>query len=212
VARAVGRLVALVALGFGAGFLIGLVSEEPELLIGHLRGQSESVDLAEVETDPGSNTGPDAGSDAAPDAGPVPMAALRPARPPVEGLVERAEATAPPAASPPEVSAAAPSAPSTPPRADEPAPAATPVRAPAPAWAIQVGAFADEKAARGLAEDLGRKGYPVEMIPSSSSGGRWRVRVQPVAGEKHARQMADRLKREERLPTWVLPVEARPGS
>ena len=46
VLRAAGRLVLLVGLGFGVGLLIGVISEEPELLVGHLRGESESVSLA----------------------------------------------------------------------------------------------------------------------------------------------------------------------
>ena len=49
VLRAAGRLVLLVGLGFGAGVLIGVVSEEPRLLVGHLRGEGESVSLAIVQ-------------------------------------------------------------------------------------------------------------------------------------------------------------------
>ena len=39
IVRAVVRLVLLVAVGFGVGLVFGLVTEEPELLAGHLRGR-----------------------------------------------------------------------------------------------------------------------------------------------------------------------------
>ena len=45
VARAAVRLALLIGLGFGAGLLIGVISEEPALLLGHLRGEGESVPL-----------------------------------------------------------------------------------------------------------------------------------------------------------------------
>ncbi|MGY8736190.1 MAG: hypothetical protein ACKVIW_01575, partial [bacterium] len=45
VLRAVGRLILLVAIGFGVGLLFGVVTEEPELLAAHLRGDGESVGL-----------------------------------------------------------------------------------------------------------------------------------------------------------------------
>ena len=65
VLRAAGRLVLLVALGFGAGVLIGVIFEEPELLVGHLRGEGESVSLAivqpESETDEGDAQSADPG-------------------------------------------------------------------------------------------------------------------------------------------------------
>jgi cell division septation protein DedD len=34
---------------------------------------------------------------------------------------------------------------------------------------------------------------------------RWRVRVGPIAGRQEAEELALRLKRQDRLPTWVLP-------
>jgi len=77
-------------------------------------------------------------------------------------------------------------------------------------WSIQVGAFSDEGAADRLAEGL-RARYPVEVLPASGEGGRWRVRVQPIRGETRAREMAEALKRDERLPTWVTPMEDRVG-
>ena len=38
----------MVALGFGIGLVFGLVTEEPELLGAHLRGESESIQLVEA--------------------------------------------------------------------------------------------------------------------------------------------------------------------
>ena len=77
-------------------------------------------------------------------------------------------------------------------------------------WAIQVGAFSERRAARRLAEAL-RDEYPVEVLPARREGGRWRVRVQPIESEARARSLAETLKREEILPTWVTPMEGRAG-
>ena len=57
VVRALGRLVALVGVGFALGLTFGLVTEEPELLARHLRGESESVDLEVAQFDPGKGAG-----------------------------------------------------------------------------------------------------------------------------------------------------------
>ena len=72
-------------------------------------------------------------------------------------------------------------------------------------WAIQVGSFTEKRAAQRLAETLAG-GYAVEVLPAKRDGGRWRVRVQPIATEDRARATAERLKREEGLPTWVTPM------
>ncbi|MEZ4291513.1 MAG: SPOR domain-containing protein [Myxococcota bacterium] len=74
------------------------------------------------------------------------------------------------------------------------------------------GRLLDEAVARKLVDGLRGKGFPTELVPAEGRKERWRVRVQPVAGEREARAMAERLKRDERLPTWVLPLEARSGS
>jgi cell division septation protein DedD len=101
--------------------------------------------------------------------------------------------------------------PPTPPRA-----AALPPVAAAPAattdgasFAIQVGAFADERAASGLAKDLQAKGYAAELVAASGGSSRWRVRVQPIRSRTEAESVASRLKRVEGLPTWVMPMEGR---
>ncbi len=101
--------------------------------------------------------------------------------------------------------AAAPAAPArmTTPRRPEVSDRATAERR----WSIQVGAFGDAAAAERLADGL-RNRYPVAVLPARETGGRWRVRIQPIAGEDEARTMADRLKRDEHLPTWVTPMES----
>ncbi|MGY8736313.1 MAG: SPOR domain-containing protein, partial [bacterium] len=78
-------------------------------------------------------------------------------------------------------------------------------------WSIQVGAFSEEASASRLAEGL-RARYPVAILPGRKDGERWRVRIQPIEDEDRARAMADRLKRDEHLPTWVTPMEGRAGS
>jgi len=89
---------------------------------------------------------------------------------------------------------------------------AVPVAAPeAGSWAIQVGAFSDSRSASGLVARLQAKGYPVELIPASEASTRWRVRVQPVESKTRAQDLAERLKREERLPTWLISLEADAG-
>ena len=222
VVRALLRLLVLVALGFGLGLLFGVVTEEPELLAGHLAGESESVSLEdmgagrvggaralEVESaeSPGKTAEQTSGSeqrvaDAA-------ARAVKPAGRPVSFADESAGSIALPRVA---------AAPSVRDRTAEPAvpvtrAIATPDSAMRPAedrWSIQVGAFSDEGAADRLAEGL-RQRYPVTVLPASATGGRWRVRVQPIRGEALARQMAEDLKRDERLPTWVTPLEERAG-
>lgn len=215
--RPLARLVLLVGLGFGAGLLIGVVAEEPELLLGHLRGEGESVALAPGQSaDPSPTVGETDTNAALPSefAG-IADSAVTPERD------ERAPGSSGEAASgartramrvAEEGSAGA----GLPGVAAAPRPADTlPSRveaATADRWAIQVGAFSDESAANVLAEGLVEKGYPTELVRAPGDDRRWRVRVQPVAGERRARGLADRLKREEQLPTWVIPMEAGSGS
>ena len=195
IVRSAGRLVLLVGLGFGAGLVIGVLSEEPTLLAGHLRGESESVGLeARARPEPTEETSEVAG-------GPVQARrlALLEGRP--SGATEEGPA--------PEVAAAPRDEPERLPTAARAADAAVPG---AGRWAIQVGAFSDSKSATGLATGLRSKGYPVELIPATEDSRRWRVRVQPVEGRARAEGLADRLKREERLPTWLISLEADAGS
>jgi cell division septation protein DedD len=111
------------------------------------------------------------------------------------------EAALPAVAAPPAPEAVAP--PPAPGPARQPAPPAAP--APKGRFAVQVGAFAESQGAERLAEDLRAKGFPVYVSPGAAAGGpRWRVRVGPHATREQAERAADRLERQEKLPTWVL--------
>jgi cell division septation protein DedD len=187
VVRALGRLSLLIGFGFAAGLTIGVLSEEPELLAGHLRGEGEAIVLAPTE-------GPIAESDAA--AGKVLS----------EQVVEQVAA---------EREAVMETRPEEVPRENLPVVAARPVTPRADSnqdrfWAIQVGAFADEASAARLADGLVAKGYPTELLAAGGESKRWRVRVQPLSDEEKAKEIAIKLKRVEHLPTWVIPVEGRP--
>ena len=70
-------------------------------------------------------------------------------------------------------------------------------------FSIQVGAFGNSVRADDLAEQLGSAGYPVQILEPDDDD-RWRVRVGPIEGRDEAEALALRLKREDRLPTWVL--------
>jgi len=181
------RLLVLVAIGFSVGLLFGVVTEEPELLAGHLRGESQSVALDVTPDRSVLETRQTVSADELPAvASPrsVPQASPSVAVAPAVGSAGRATAVS-----------------------DS---VMQVTRAPS-GWSIQVGAFSQQAAATRLAEGL-RARYPVEVLPASGKAGRWRVRVQPIRSEARARQMAERLKRDERLPTWVTPMEGRSGS
>jgi cell division septation protein DedD len=150
----------LVAAGFAFGLVVGIVSEEPELVVGHLAGRSEEVAWGAGEPESG----------------------------------EQGEAA------PGEPGPAVPGE-----RAGQPA-VSSPPPFDGPAFAVQVGAFSQSRAARRLMGGLEEKGFPVYLVPSPASGDdRWRVRVGPVETRGEAERLAQRLEREESLPTWVLP-------
>jgi cell division septation protein DedD len=180
----VGRLLAFIATGFAIGLVIGVVSEEPELLAGHLRGDTETIEL-----DAALAANPDEDAPAAPGA-----------------LAERGEAE--PSAAEIAIPFEAESRGGPPDVAAGPFTAAS---AQSGDWAIQVGAFGDEPSAAKLADRLETKGYPIEVLPAGADSNRWRVRVQPIAGETAARTIAERVEREERLPTWVIRLEGHSG-
>lgn len=184
VVRALARLVLLVGIGFAAGLAIGVLSQEPELLAGHLRGDGESIALTSPALDENDVSEEPATSE----------------REVVRAEVEREavmkSAAEEPRTEPLPIVAARPPASSADPQAFR-------------GWAIQVGAFSDEAAAKGLARALDAKGYPTELLEASEDAQRWRVRIQPIRGEAKARELAAKLKRVERLPTWVIPMEDR---
>ena len=93
----------------------------------------------------------------------------------------------------------------------EPARSAPPPVAAAPAGklAVQVGAFESSEAAERLAKSLEGKGFPVYVSPGTKAGNaRWRVRVGPLATREEAEATAERLKKSQKLPTWILNEDA----
>jgi len=224
VVRAVGRLGLLVGLGFLSGLLIGVLSEEPELVVGHLRGESESVVL--LPTD-GKATEGSALATGAENGGR--LAGNAPAEP-RSGLAKGDSEAVPKAASAVEAEERASAArlallevrereAAMRARPEERPTAGLPVVSAAKTdasdanreWAIQVGAFTDEKAAQRLLDTLRDRGYPTKLLTEKGGAQRWRVRVQPVLGKDRATAMSERLKRVEGLPTWMLPMEERSG-
>jgi cell division septation protein DedD len=91
-------------------------------------------------------------------------------------------------------------------RAGTPAVSSAP---PAGGFAVQVGAFATGAAADGLAAELRKLGHPAYVADEGGNGARFKVRVGPIASRADADELADRLKRDQRLPTWVLARDAR---
>jgi len=176
----------LIAGGFGLGLVAGVVSEEPELVVGHLVGRSEEVawlpDL-ETETPPVDGEG-----------GILEAVAVR------TGQVNGSEPTLPAvAAAPPE---RRPARSSTDVARSHTQPASPILRE---GFSVQVGAFADGGAAENVRQNLRSKGFDTYVIAAKRSGdGRWRVRVGPVPDKGAAEKLARRLKAEERLPTWVV--------
>jgi cell division septation protein DedD len=60
-----------------------------------------------------------------------------------------------------------------------------------------------------LANDLRAKGFDVYVSPGTKAGeSRWRGRGGPVATRAEAEGKADRLKKVEKLPTWILKEDA----
>ena len=80
---------------------------------------------------------------------------------------------------------------------------------PAGGFAVQVGAFATQAAADGLAAELRNLGHASYVADEGGNGARYKVRVGPIASRADADVLADALKREQRLPTWVLAREPR---
>lgn len=171
-------VLALVAIpGFALGLFAGVLWEDPGLILGDLAGDTDEVAWG-PQTEADLNAAPALAEGAEPDAG---------------------EAAAPP----PHVAAAPPPAPPPLPSADR---AAAPGARAAGKLSVQVGAFAESRAAEQLAESLRSAGLPVYVSPSAAAEGqqRWRVRVGPVATRDEAERIASRLKTKEKLPTWVL--------
>jgi len=173
----------LIAGGFLCGLVLGLLAEEPGLVVSHLAGQSE-----EVAWD-----APEPAGEAQAGAGAAPGPARAPARPKA-----RTQEVAPSAE--PARAGEATREPARPERTP-----AVSARPPAGALAVQVGAFAESASAEALARRLEESGYDAYVTPGPGPGaGRWRVRVGPLTGREAADRTAERLRSREDLPTWIL--------
>jgi cell division septation protein DedD len=175
----------LVAVGFGVGLVAGTAYEEPELVAQHLAGQTTDVALGPVQGDFAESAAPEGDVAAAPPLAEPEAVLEAPAAPLGAGALDDAGEEAP-------------------------APAAVPAQKPAlkPAtggagFSIQVGAFGSEGTARQLAGELGKRGYAT-YVTSEGAGARFKVRVGPIASRSEAERVAERLKTEHRLPTWIL--------
>ncbi len=157
----------LIVGGFLLGLVVGVVKEDPELVIGHFAGQGEEIHWS--EQDPGIVGQPEIRTETfvADEVIAVDVAAAP-------------EPALPAVSAPPALSVAG--------------------------FAIQVGAFTEGETANRVALGLRDKGFPVYVIEPVADEGdnRWRVRVGPVPTREEAVGVANRLKIEEKLPTWVL--------
>ncbi|MCP3984154.1 MAG: hypothetical protein GY723_07180 [bacterium] len=182
-----GGAAVLIVLGFGVGLVAGAAWDEPELVIDHFSGRTTSVPVEDL-SEPPLDTQPEPGSMGT-RAQPASMdaqasAADTQASPaPLGSGVERPIRSARP-------QVAAPS-----PRAGR--------------HAIQVGAFGEREAADSLARELGVAGYEVYVVEDTGGSARFKVRVGPVAERAEADRLAARLKKNHRLPTWVLTRDPR---
>ena len=177
-------MVVLVTAGFIVGLIVGVISEEPTLVVGHLVGHDEELAWS-------------------PDAEPV-MTEPEGVEPTLDwrqtfSESDRRSVSAPDTQTWEELPAQLPEV-STPEEAF--------AAASAGGFVVQVGAFSDSASAEGVVRALAAKGHAAYVTPSSGSGNRrWRVRVGPVVSREQAQQLARRLKLEERLPTWVVSQE-----
>lgn len=175
-----------IAAGFLIGLVAGVVSEEPELLVGHMAGRDTEIAWAAGEPQPEMRAASE---------GPLaPVGA-----PPRSVLDEPPPPAAPVLGSSPKLAeaAAAGAAPT----------AAGPTAGDAPRFLIQVGAYNDRDAAQEVAETLRGKGYAVNVLTGADDG-RFRVRVGPVIARDRAEGLARRLEDDEGLPTWILRAES----
>ena len=210
VVRAFGRLLVLIAIGFGVGLLFGVVTEEPELLASHLRGESRSVALDSIASVPPEADGPAEESARIAETRESQQEAASEVDLPAVASASAVRAPSPTTASEAPTPRAGSGSVAAERRVADAAPASRKMRA-TDRWSIQVGAFSEQAAAAELADGL-RSRFPVDVLPASGDSGRWRVRIQPIQSEEKAREMAEQLKQRDRLPTWVTPMEGHSGS
>ena len=164
-------IVVLIAVGFAVGLAVGVVSEEPDLVAGHVAGRSTEIDWAAPVLEETVASSPSIEIEESEPVAVV-VAGNRESRPATEASPKKL----------PDVAAA---------------------RSSEEGFAIQVGAFGTETAARAMEARLQGAGYGVRLVPPSTDS-RWRVRVGPISGKGEAEATARRLKVEEGLPTWVI--------
>ncbi len=168
--------------GFALGLAAGIAWEEPGLLFGYLVGRGEDVVIRESAE---------------------PSRVARTPESPVPKALPDVAAPAPPN---PQARVA------TRLRTGVMSPETTtlpPVSATKERFAVQVGAFSDNKTAEHLAGSLRKKGFDVYVSAGAKIGqARWRVRVGPFPNRNEAEHAAGRLKKNENLPTWVLDENA----
>ena len=198
----------LISAGFMVGLVVGVVKEEPELVMGHIAGQSEEVRWSEHDGGLGTpdvaaqGLAPDnaVGSDAF-ELAPPSIAASSAYADEIAAAEDTASLAARPAyavPAPEPIAKAAPPARATAQRVEETAPDGK-------GFSVQVGAFVENESAERVAKDLRGKGFPVYVSPKAGSrDGRWRVRVGPLSTRGKADEIAQQLKTREGLPTWVL--------
>ncbi len=205
-------LVVLVVVGFLCGALAGFLWEEPGLVLAYLSGKTEPVEFSEPASVAAEPPGYAESAEFAPDAhakldtDEAPLAELAPTAPavaalpreePVEVTPEKPTAEKPAEKKP--VIAPAKPAPAA------AAPAKIAAVAPAGRFSVQVGAFADRASADNLVSRLKGRGYSSYVKADSEAGARrYRVRVGPVNARERAEDLAAKLAKGEKLPTWVL--------
>ena len=202
-------LVVLVIVGFLCGALAGFLWEEPGLVLAYLSGKTEPVEFSEpaVAAEPpgfseSAEPAPDAheklAAEEVPPVEPAPLVAVEPREEPEAVAPEK-----PPAEKPTEKKPMiAPAKPA--PAAPAPAKIAS-AKTPAGSFSVQVGAFADRASADKLVARLKGRGY-TSYVKADSEGGakRYRVRVGPVPARARAEELAAKLAKGEKLPTWIL--------
>jgi cell division septation protein DedD len=165
----------LVVLGFGVGLVAGAAWEEPDLVMAHLSGRTTELSLV----------------------------AENPADP-VEAE-DRESPTMPPGAREDPAEAHPSGTAVDPPSVSAPPPTRAPATPAKGGFAVQVGAFGNQKAATRLAGDLRSAGFSVYVRSDDAPRGvRFRVRVGPVPTREEAARLASKLKSDHQLPTWVL--------
>jgi cell division septation protein DedD len=178
--------VAVISVGFALGIVGGIVWEEPGLVLAYLTGGTKRIDWG-ADSDPDEAVA-DREPPRAPSVAAAPPLGVRDAPKAPAPQRERIKAA--------EISRVA--KPADPPTAKVVAPPSV------AGFAVQVGAFSDEQAARVLADSLRRDGYAVYLSRGEGEAGAWRVRVGPLPSKEEAERTGHRLKSEHKLPTWVL--------